>query len=233
VLKWIAPIAERLRQLPRPRMFSVSGHTEPNPDQPTTGQRLAEQTAAGIGSWRFIGIQAGVMVLWVLINTLSFTVALHFDQYPFVFLNLAMSAEAAFTGPILLIAANVGAIRDHAQANRIEKLTAQNEQMAEQNRQLVEQMCNLERMVDEHIAASAQAHSAEIADLATLVRAIHTAVTTQQVNGNVALPLATPDPTVVSPAESETLPAPSQPQPVRMPTSARAPQTVKPTRRRR
>lgn len=36
--------------------------------------------------------------------------------------NIVMSAEAAFTGPVLLIAANVGAARDHQQAARMERL---------------------------------------------------------------------------------------------------------------
>ncbi|PWT72053.1 MAG: hypothetical protein C5B60_10045 [Chloroflexi bacterium] len=165
-------------------MFSERGHLDPDSDRITTGQILAEKVAGGLGSWRFIGAQAGVMTIWVLVNTLAFFHALRYDSYPFVFLNLAMSAEAAFAAPVLLIAANVGAIRDHAQANRIEKLAAQNEQLAEQNEKLneqneklVAQMRDLEEMVDQHITASAKAHSAEISDLAELVRAVHTTVT--------------------------------------------------------
>jgi len=95
-----------------------------------------------------------------------------------------LSFQAAFTGPVLLIAANVGAIRDHAQSDRIEKLSLQNEKTAEQNERLeeqneklVDQMCQLETMVDQHITASAKAHSAEIADLAELIRDIHASVT--------------------------------------------------------
>jgi uncharacterized membrane protein len=156
----------------------VSGHSQDNNgDQPSTGQRLAEHVAAFVGSWAFISAQAAVMALWVLVNTLTFTGVLHFDEYPFVFLNLAMSAEAAFTGPILLIAANVGAMRDHKQSDRIEHLSAQNEALAEQNRQLVEQMVSLERTVDEHVAASIRAHTIEIRQVYALMREVHTAVT--------------------------------------------------------
>lgn len=124
MLKYVAPLHARLRAhvhlplaLPLP----------PSPD----GQRLAERVAAAVGSWRFIGAQAGVMAVWVLINTLALFRVIHFDTYPFVFLNLAMSAEAAFTGPVLLIAANAGALRDHAQYDRIEHLVTQNEQLTE------------------------------------------------------------------------------------------------------
>jgi uncharacterized membrane protein len=188
VLKWISPLEETLRHIQRPRMFSERGHLEPDSDQPATGQILAEKVAGSIGSWRFIGAQAGVMAIWVLINTLAFFNVIHFDTYPFVFLNLAMSAEAAFTGPVLLIAANVGAIRDHAQSSRIEKLTAQNETLGEQSEKLVDRMYQLEQMVDEHIAASARAHSAEIADLTDLVRAVHTTVCSLAPNGGASAP---------------------------------------------
>jgi uncharacterized membrane protein len=184
VLKWISPLEERLRHLQRPRMFSERGHLESDGDRTSTGQILAERVAASIGSWRFIGAQAGAMAIWVLINTLALFHVIKFDGYPFVFLNLAMSAEAAFTGPVILIAANVGAIRDHAQSDHIEKLSVQNEKaaeqnekLAEQNEKLVDQMCQLETMVDQHITASAKAHSAEIADLAELVRSMHASVT--------------------------------------------------------
>ena len=120
MMKYVAPLQSRLR---------AHAHW---PLLPTAdGQRVAERTASLIGSWRFIGAQAGVMAVWVLINTLALFRVIHFDAYPFVFLNLAMSAEAAFTGPVLLIAANAGALRDHAQYDRIEHLVAQNERLTE------------------------------------------------------------------------------------------------------
>ena len=166
----------RLRHAARPRLFSVHAAPAHETDHPTVGQQVAERTAAAVGSWAFISAQAAVMALWVLVNTLTLTGALHFDQYPFVFLNLAMSAEAAFTGPILLIAANVSAMRDHAQADRIEKLTAQNEHLAEQNVQLVDRLVNIEQLLEEHINASLAAHTSELRDLKMLVREVHVAV---------------------------------------------------------
>jgi uncharacterized membrane protein len=165
-------------------MFSVKGQSEPEADRPSTGQLMAERVAALVGSWTFLGAQAGFLLLWLIFNTIAITHAIHFDNFPYILLNLLLSFQAAFTGPVLLIAANVGAKRDHAQSDRIEKLTAQNEQLAEQseklaeqNEKLVAQMCDLEEMVDQHITASAKAHSAEIAELAELVRAVHSSVT--------------------------------------------------------
>ena len=83
----------------------------------STGDRVADMVASFIGSWRFIIGQACMMALWVVVNTLVWFHLLHFDQYPFVFLNLAMSAEAAFSAPIIMMSQNRQAAKDRLQAD--------------------------------------------------------------------------------------------------------------------
>ena len=68
---------------------------------PTLGERLADAVAETVGSWKFIGIQCGVIILWAAINVSGIAKV---DPYPFSFLNLILGTEAALTGPILLIA---------------------------------------------------------------------------------------------------------------------------------
>ncbi len=87
--------------------------------QMTFGQRIADNVAEFIGSWRFIIGQAILMACWVVINTLALFHVLRFDIYPFVFLNLAMSAEAAFSAPIIMMSQNRQSEKD--------RLTAQND----------------------------------------------------------------------------------------------------------
>lgn len=87
--------------------------------QMTTGQRIADNVAEFIGSWRFIIGQAFIMACWVVVNTLALFHVFRFDIYPFVFLNLAMSAEAAFSAPIIMMSQNRQAEKD--------RLTAQND----------------------------------------------------------------------------------------------------------
>lgn len=70
----------------------------------TFGNRLANSIANGIGHWNFILIQSCIMMLWFLFNSIAYFS--HFDPYPFVFLNLAMSMEAAFSAPIILMSQN-------------------------------------------------------------------------------------------------------------------------------
>lgn len=72
----------------------------PKPQQDKT---LADRCAEVIGSWPFIGGQAAALTLWVALN--GYTV-IKADPYPFILLNLLLSTQAAFTGPILLMAAN-------------------------------------------------------------------------------------------------------------------------------
>src|SRR5579884_2946565 len=74
------------------------------------GQRAAEVLAARIGSWRFLIAQSIVLAGWIVLNVVA--VVRHWDPYPFILLNLALSFQAAYTGPVLLIASNRASARD-------------------------------------------------------------------------------------------------------------------------
>jgi uncharacterized membrane protein len=114
-------------------------------------------------------------VLWFLLNVLSGL--FHWDPYLLLAANIIMPALAAMSGPILLIAANAGAARDHRQADRVEQLVAQNEQLEEQNQGLVEQLVGIERLIDQHVAQSLAAHSTEIRAVYALTREVHRQLT--------------------------------------------------------
>lgn len=80
---------------------------------PTLGERLADRFAAIVGSWRFILIQSFLLIGWVVYNLLGSNT---FDPYPFILLNLMLSFQAAYTGPILLMSANRQAQVDRRRA---------------------------------------------------------------------------------------------------------------------
>jgi uncharacterized membrane protein len=80
-------------------------------EQATLGQRTAEQMARVIGSWRFLIIQSVLLAAWIIFNTYALILE-HWDPAPFILLNLMLSFQAAYTGPVLLIAANRSAERD-------------------------------------------------------------------------------------------------------------------------
>ena len=85
-------------------------------EKQSAGDRIADRVAAFIGSWAFIIGQTVIMTVWVLVNTLALFGMMRFDEYPFVFLNLFMSAEAAFATPLILMSQNRSADRDREHA---------------------------------------------------------------------------------------------------------------------
>ena len=89
---------------------------ETHVEKQSTGDRVADRVASFIGSWAFIIGQTGIMVVWILVNTLALFGFIRFDEYPFVFLNLFMSAEAAFATPLILMSQNRSAERDREHA---------------------------------------------------------------------------------------------------------------------
>ena len=78
------------------------------------GQRLADKVANGMGSWRFIIYQSLLVILWMGLNVIGFVY--HWDEYPFILLNLLFSTQAAYAAPIIMMAQNRQNERDRIQA---------------------------------------------------------------------------------------------------------------------
>src|SRR5438067_13692002 len=92
------------------RKYQTQDHKHPvnviHHERATFGEQLADGIASFIGSWRFLIIQTFLVAAWVTINTLQVTGKIHIDPYPYILLNLAVSTQAAHTGPVLLLAGN-------------------------------------------------------------------------------------------------------------------------------
>jgi uncharacterized membrane protein len=73
-------------------------------------QRAADRITAIVGSWKFIVTQSVLLVIWIIFNVVAWVS--HWDPYPFILLNLALSFQAAFTAPIILMSQNRTAERD-------------------------------------------------------------------------------------------------------------------------
>ncbi len=83
----------------------------------SVGERIADSAARVVGSWRFIIVQTILVAIWILFNIWELGLG-RFDPFPFVLLNLLFSVQAAYTGPILLLASNRQATKDRAMAQR-------------------------------------------------------------------------------------------------------------------
>jgi len=71
----------------------------------TFGERMADRIADFGGSWSFLIIFVGVLLLWVAANSVVF-IWRPFDPYPFIFLNLVLSGLAALQAPIIIMSQN-------------------------------------------------------------------------------------------------------------------------------
>ncbi|TQM30772.1 DUF1003 domain-containing protein [Nocardia bhagyanarayanae] len=66
--------------------------------------RSSERVARFLGTGRYLALQTIVVIIWILLNV--FVVALRWDPYPFILLNLAFSTQAAYAAPLILLAQN-------------------------------------------------------------------------------------------------------------------------------
>src|SRR5437660_8608570 len=72
--------------------------------QLTIGQRIADTVAATMGSWTFIIIQSVILLIWIVLNVTAYVQ--QWDPYPFILLNLALSFQAAYAAPFIMMSQN-------------------------------------------------------------------------------------------------------------------------------
>jgi uncharacterized membrane protein len=131
---------------------SLKQHTPPPSlsSEPTLGERVADRVASFGGSWRFIGLFALIIVLWLIANSMA---RAPYDPYPFILLNLVLSCLAALQAPIIMMSQNRQAARDRLEAQHDYQVNL----IAE------EQVLEIHRKLDEMRAM-------QIAELVTLQR---------------------------------------------------------------
>ncbi len=76
----------------------------PRQSRLSTGQHFADAVTGTVGSWRFILVQSGILALWIAANVVGWIG--RWDPYPFILLNLALSFQAAYTAPFILMSQN-------------------------------------------------------------------------------------------------------------------------------
>jgi uncharacterized membrane protein len=117
------PLLRRLRPGPldaprRARRFEA--HYDPD-----AFGRFSEGIARFFGTARYLVVQTALVIVWIAFNV--FAVALQWDPYPFILLNLAFSTQAAYAAPLILLAQNRQAQREQhtTDSDRLMNLRAQ------------------------------------------------------------------------------------------------------------
>jgi uncharacterized membrane protein len=70
----------------------------------TLGQRIADAVATVMGSWSFIIVQSAILFVWITANLVG--AIRGWDPYPFILLNLALSFQAAYAAPVIMMSQN-------------------------------------------------------------------------------------------------------------------------------
>ncbi len=79
---------------------------------PESFGRFSEKIANTMGTGKFLAAQTVVVVAWIAISVIH-PFGISFDEYPFILLTLALSLQAAYAAPLILLAESRKASRDH------------------------------------------------------------------------------------------------------------------------
>ena len=133
-------------------------------DDRTFGERVADEMAGFGGSWPFIFVFAGLILAWAALNTVVLARLSHhrqFDPYPYIALNLVLSAVAGLQAPVIMMSQNRAAARDEALAahhydetQKIDELLRVNTDLTEKVHRLSEQIHALTVEVRAQLAGS-------------------------------------------------------------------------------
>jgi len=149
--------------------------------QRTPGQRVADTVTAVIGSWPFIITQSLFLILWMAVNVyLAVMIKLHpgylhaWDPYPFILLNLVLSFQAAYTGPIVMMSQNRQSEKDRLAAQHDFEINVKAEEEVET---ILRQLAHQEQLIIEilkqtNAEGQAPAASAKDDSIQELVRRV-------------------------------------------------------------
>lgn len=95
----------------------------------TFGQRVADKLASKVGSWTFLISQSTILAGWISFNLMPGVP--HWDESPFILLNLVFSFASAYTAPVVLMSQNRQSEEDRENAKHNYQITLQAAQQLE------------------------------------------------------------------------------------------------------
>lgn len=119
------------------------------------GDRVADRVASFGGSWPFIFLFAGFMLVWMTWNSVAGGMA--FDPLPFMFLNLFLSTVAALQAPFIMMSQNRQSTKDKAIALNDFHVNLKNEVSIDRLLRSQGELMQRLAMIERHLGASAAA----------------------------------------------------------------------------
>ena len=124
-LEMLSAVFARLRRTDELLQSRVSRNVnEEQEKRMTVADRMADLIAEFGGSWKFIGASMGLIVFWILINTL---LARTFDPAPYQMLNLVLAVVAGLQAPIIMMSQNRQTEKDRLRADLDYQVNLKNE----------------------------------------------------------------------------------------------------------
>ncbi len=87
----------------------------------TLGEQVADKVAEFGGSWTFILSFGVFLMLWIVVNAMA-VFQKPFDPFPFILLNLLLSALAALQAPVIMMSQNRQEAKDRLRAEHDYKI---------------------------------------------------------------------------------------------------------------
>jgi uncharacterized membrane protein len=84
-------------------------------ERSSVGDRMSDRLADIAGSWLFLGLLLGALLVWVVVNG-TLLGGRAFDPYPFILLNLLLSLLAGVQAPVIMMSQNRQETRDRLRA---------------------------------------------------------------------------------------------------------------------
>lgn len=120
------PVFGKLRKVtPRALRNRFDLHWDPD-----SFGNVSERIARLLGTGKYLVIQTFVCVAWIVYNSITGE-GIRFDPFPFILLTLALSLQAAYAAPLILLAQNRQDDRDRAQSERDRQLSQRTQAEAE------------------------------------------------------------------------------------------------------
>lgn len=98
------PSAGEVEEVTRRNVETISRIQREAEGHRTLSELVADGFARAVGSWTFIIIQSVLLTCWVVANVMR--IVKPWDPYPFILLNLALSFQAAYASPIIMMSQN-------------------------------------------------------------------------------------------------------------------------------
>jgi len=126
---------------------------DPDKEELTFGEKLADNLTKVAGSWNFIIGFFIFLLLWIILNL---TGIIKLDQFPFILLNLLLSCLAAFQAPIIMMSQNRQSKKDTLRSRNDYRIDLKSELILEELHDKMEIILSNQKRILKYIEQEAR-----------------------------------------------------------------------------